>query len=481
VTGTGRLEQAVGHRIQRIVYGQPSADELHYLTTVDRAHLVMLVRQRLLDAADATALLRHIERLRMTGFAALRGVPTPRGLYLAYEDHLIATLGPGVGGRVHTGRSRNDLKATTTALRLRDRLAELDAEVLRLRAVLLARARAHRDAFMPLYTHHQAALPATYGYYLVGVALALGREATALAQAAEALDRCPLGAGAAAGSELPIDPGLTAALLGFAQPARHALDAVASHDGALRALAAAAGVALTVSRLATDLQLWSTAEFGFVTFPDRLVGGSSAMPQKRNAFLLEHLRAKAGSAVGAWTAAASMTRATPFTNAIEVGTEAVAEVWRGLDAVLDGVLLAQLLVTGARPVPQRMAARAEDGFVGATALANRLVQAGVPFRTAHHDVGAAVRRAVARGATRLADDDLPPGLRGTELALPALTARQRYGGGPGEFPGLYAAAYQELLGDRDRCRSTRDRWERAERRLAAEVARLTGEAGGERG
>lgn len=479
MSGTGRLEQTVGRRIQHIVYDPPSSDELRYLTTIDRAHIVMLVRRRLLDAADAAALLRHIARLRTADFAPLLGMPTPRGLYLAYEDHLIAALGPEVGGRLHTGRSRNDLKATITALRLRDRLAELDVAVARLRAVLLARARAHHDVLMPLYTHHQAALPATYGYYLVGVVLALGREATALRQAAETLDRCPLGAGAAAGSELPIDPGLTAALLGFTRPARHALDTVASRDGALRALAAAAGVALTVSRLATDLQLWSTAEFGFVVFPDRLVGGSSAMPQKRNAFLLEHLRAKAGTAVGAWTAAASMTRATPFTNAIEVGTEAVAEVYRGLDAVLDGVMLAQLLVAGARPVPDRMAARAGDGFVAATALANRLVQAGVSFRTAHREIGVAVRRAVARGATGLADEDLPPGLRGTELALPALTARQRYGGGPGDFPDLYAAAYQELLDDRDRRRSTRERWDHAERRLAAEVARVTGEVGGE--
>src|SRR6185369_5510392 len=109
-----------------------------------------------------------------------------------------------------------------------------------------------------------------------------------------------------------------------------------------------------------------------------------------------------GVAIGGWTAAASMTRGTPFSNAIEVGTEAVAEIGRGLDAVLDAVLLAQPIVAGARPEPARMAARAEAGFVGATAAANRLVRSGVPFRAAHREVGAAVRRAVARGATRLA-------------------------------------------------------------------------------
>jgi argininosuccinate lyase len=469
--GTGRLVQTVGHRVQRIVYAPPAHAELRRIATIDRAHLVMLVRQRLIGAAEAAALLHHIEWLCAVDFSPLRDMPTPRGLYLAYEDHLIAALGVEVGGRLHTARSRNDINATAAALRLRERLAELVHELLRLRAILLSRARAYRDVLMPLYTHHQAALPATYGYYLTGVALALGRDTTALLHAGAGLDQCPLGAGAAAGSELPIDPALTAALLGFAEPARHALDAVASRDVALRALAAAAGTALTLSRLATDLQLWSTAEFGLIEFPDRLVGGSSAMPQKRNAFLLEYLRAKPGTAIGAWTAAATMTRGTPFTNAIEVGTAALDEIWHGLDAVVDAVELAQSLAGGARPVPERMAQRAEDGFVAATALANQLVETGMPFRAAHREVGAAVRRALNRGATRLADEDLPEALRGVELGLPAIVARQRHGGGPGDVR-TYDTAYRELLAHRDRCRSIREGWRRAERWLAAEVAQL---------
>jgi argininosuccinate lyase len=208
---------------------------------------------------------------------------------------------------------------------------------------------------MPVHTHHQAAMPVTYGWYLLGVATALGRDLDALRTAAAGLDACPLGAGAVAGTDLPIDPARTARLLGFAGPAAHALDAVASRDVPLRVLGAAAGLAVTLSRLAADLQLWSTAEFGFVHFPDRLVGGSSAMPQKRNAFLLEHVRAKPAQALGAWAAAASAMAATPFTNSIEVGTEAVASVWTGLAAAEQAVLLAQVLVAGARTAtgPQR--------------------------------------------------------------------------------------------------------------------------------
>jgi argininosuccinate lyase len=354
-----------------------------------------------------------------------------------YEGYLIERLGADVGGVLHTGRSRNDLKATMTSLRLREWLLEFASQALRLEGVLLSRARAHRAVVMPVYTHFQAAMPLTYGHYLLGVARALGREVDALRHAAGGLDACPLGASAVAGTDLPIEPQRTARLLGFATPAEHAVDAVASRDVPLRLLAAATGVAVVLSRLATDLQVWSTAEFAFVAFPDRLVGGSSAMPQKRNAFLLEHVKAKPALAVGAYTAAAAAMAGTPFTNTIEVGTEAVGAVWAGLRAAEESVLLSQVLVSGARPQVDRMRERAEDGFTAATVLANRLVRAGVPFRTAHHAVGDAVRRAVEAGATNLADFVAPQWRDLVTGDLAELVHAQRYGGGPGAFGTTY--------------------------------------------
>lgn len=476
----GRITATVSPRTRRIVYGCPTpaqvVDELDATTLIDQAHLVMLAERQLIGGAEAAALLVHIGRLRADRFLALVSVETPRGLYLAYEEHLIEALGPDVGGRLHTGRSRNDLKATITAMRARAETHGLVAELVRLQAVLLGRARAHRDLVMPVHTHFQAALPVTYGYYLTGLALALGRDLDALRRCADDLRRCPMGAGAAAGSALPVDPARVAALLGFDEPPRHALDAVASRDVLLRVLAAAAGVTLTLSRLAADLQLWSTAEFGFVAFPDRLVGGSSAMPQKRNAFLLEHLTAKAGAVVGAFTAAATITRGTPFTNSIQVGTEAVAAAWPGLAAALDAVRLAQSLVLGARPVAARMLAGAEEGFVGATALANRLVETGVPFRAAHRLVGDAVRHAVDRGATRLTDRDLPVGLAGTDHSMAALVAGQRYGGGPGAFDDGFACAYEDLTGHARWCAAARRRQRTARHDLATAVDALLARA-----
>jgi argininosuccinate lyase len=453
MSDVGRLTATVGPRTRRIVYGTPGPAEiraeLEPISTVDLAHVVMLAEQDLLPVPAAGTLLTRILRLRATGFAELIGVPAPRGLYLAYENLLIADLGTQLGGRLHTGRSRNDIKATTTALQVRADVADLLGELLRLQAVVLSRARSHRDVVMPIYTHFQPAMPVTYGYYLTGIAAALGRDATGLRQALDTLVVSPLGAGAVAGTDLPIDPARTAALLGFAAPPTHATDAVASRDGVLRALAAAATAAVTLSRLGTDLQLWSTQEFGFLTFPDQLVGGSSAMPQKRNAFLLEHLKGAAGAAIGAWTTAATTMKSTPFTNSIEVGTQAVGGAGAALRQVHDAVQLAQVLVSGARVVPERMLRRAEEGFVTATVVANRLVREGVPFRAAHQAVGAAVREAVAEGATTLTSvagsDDVGADV---EVVLPPiadLVAEQDRGGGPGAVGTAMRAARSDLV------------------------------------
>ncbi len=447
MTGTGRLAAEIGLRTQRIIYGTPSAAELvaelGYQTQVDQAHVLMLLDRELTTPATARTLLGCIAELRERDFEQLLDRPVPRGLYLMYEGYLITELGPDVGGVLHTGRSRNDLKATITLLRLRDWLIGFGAQLIRLEAVLLNRARCNRSVLMPVYTHFQAAMPISYGYYLLGIVQALARDLATLRHAADSLLISPLGAGAVAGSDLAIDPAFTAELLGFTRSNPHALDAVASRDVALRLLSAASTVAISLSRLAADLQLWSSTEFGLVEFPDRLVGGSSAMPQKRNAFLLEHVRAKPALAIGAWTAAAAAMSATPFTNSIEVGTEAMAAVWPGLAASSDSVLLCQALVSGARPVAGRMRARAEEGFTGATAIANQLVRNGIPFRSAHEKVGSAVRQAVAVDSTDLAGSGPPGWLDGIEAAsieLDGLIQTQRFGGGPGAFEGTFDSA-----------------------------------------
>jgi argininosuccinate lyase len=487
--GTGRLSRGLGGRAHRVVFGA-NADaaidlELPYITVIDEAHLVMLAERRLVDAGAAAGLLTEIHTLRAAGFAPLRGRPAPRGVYLLYEDHLIDRLGMRVGGVLHTGRSRNDLKATMHHLRLRELAIAGLRGLLRLQALLLSRARRFRTVVMPVYSQFQPATPGSFGHYLLGVGESLGQDILGLWQACEGLGQCPLGAASGGGTDVAIDPARTAALLGFAAPVSHAGYAVASRDTAVRLLSACVLAGLTLSRLSADLQLWSTPEFGLVDFPDSLVGSSSAMPQKRNPFLLEHIKGGAGSLVGAWTAAVTNIKNVPFGNSVEVTTEAVDPVWPAIDRFAGLVELAISVVAGARPCQEAMLRSADEGFTVATAVANRLVAKGVPFRVAHRVVGRLVTELIDEGVHVPSEVDIhSTGLRldallrsegvttrveltRADLDPAAVLAATDFGGGPG--PRSFAAAYDRLAAAwRDHAREVAA-W--SDRLVAAETER----------
>lgn len=432
---TGRITSGIKPEIAEMLFGTTVDEaidtELGCITQVDRAHLVMLAEQGLVADDVARTVLRAIDELRATDYATLRGKQADRGLFLLYESVL-----PD-GGVLQTGRSRNDLNATVLLLRLRDEWLALARAVLGLQAVLIKRAAELADVVMPAYTHYQPAVPITYGHWLAGVAFALGRDAAAVVDAGRTgLARCPLGAGSAGGTSLPIDPARTAELLGFEHPVVHSLDAVASRDVVLRLLAAASIAGVTLSRLAADLLPWLGGEYGFLTLPDDLVGSSSLMPQKRNPFVLEQVQGRTTAAVGAFTAASAAMHATPFTNSIAVGTEAVSHVWRGLRSITEAMRLAAFMVDGARPVPERMLQRAVEGYTTATALADRkVVGEGMSFRDAHHQVGSLINELEAAGR-HIEEDGLDPA---------SVVAASRYGGGPA--PSSIEAGLELLRGE----------------------------------
>src|SRR6266571_7495745 len=355
---TGRIKQSLTPTARRILFGE-TADksidaELGYATQVDCAHLLALAELRLVESSRAARVLQEIMDLRASAFRALHGLTARRGWFLLYEDYLIENLGTETGGILQTGRSRNDLNATVLRLRLRAPYLRLLNEALRLQAILLRRAEKFAAVVMPAYTHYQAAVPATYGHYLAGVAPAINRDIDELFFAGCELEVCPLGAGAVGGTKWPLDTAKTAELLGFDRPSANSFDVVASRDLILRLLSATAIFGVTLSRLAADLLLWSTAEFGFLLFPDNLVGSSSMMPQKRNPFLLEHVQGRSTAALGAFVSASSAMHAKPFTNSISVGTEAVSHVWPALQNIMEAATLARLVVAGAKPQPEAM-------------------------------------------------------------------------------------------------------------------------------
>lgn len=436
--GTGRIHGSLSLKAQRLYYGRPDdeadLEALGLISRVDRAHVVMLAEQRIIPPDKAALLLRTVSGVERDGFAAVISRDRPRGLYLAYEQVLSELCGSEVGGLLHTGRSRNDLNATTTLMILRRQGIEVLADGCRLLTALLSAAGEYLDAVMAIHTHYQLAMPITYGYYLTGVALALHRDLDRIVHALQSIRRCPLGAHAVAGTDLALNTQRTAALLGFESGPLHAVDAIASRDIALDILASAVNIGVTVSRLATDLQLWSTTELGYLEFPDWLVGSSSAMPQKRNAFLLEYLKARPSRLFGAWVTAVSASKSVPFTNSIEVGTEAMAPMGAALRTTRDILAMAALVVAGAGARVEVAQAAAGRGFIDATVLANEMVRHGVPFREAHERVGTAVLLALETGAGWP-----PPGLE--QIDLRAAADRARYGGGPGSRESSLAAAW----------------------------------------
>jgi argininosuccinate lyase len=448
---TGRILLGIKERARQIVFGA-TADlsleaELPYICQVDQAHLIMLAERGIIPRNSAALILREIGKLQASDFAPLRNRQAPRGCYLLYEQYLIEKLSIETGGVLQTARSRNDLNSTVVLLRIRKPYQRLLQETLRLVAILLRRARRYADVVMPAYTHYQAAVPVTYGHYLAGVAGALSRDTTALLELSAQLNRNPLGAGAVGGTSLPIDMVRTGKLLGFQATVPNSFDAIASRDLVVRLLAAAAILGITLSRISADLLLWTTAEFGFLTLPDDLIGSSSMMPQKRNPFLIEQAQGRSAAPLGALMAAATAMHGTPFTNSIAAGSEAVNNLWNPLRQVSEATTLLRLVIGGAVPQRGRMLERAEGGYTAATELANRLIVHGdLPFRAAHRKVGELVREATDNGADlQQAASSLAqvyPQVSLTGLDATSVVRESEFGGGPG--PGSVSACLLTL-------------------------------------
>ncbi|MEO3814906.1 argininosuccinate lyase [Sphaerisporangium sp. B11E5] len=483
---TGRLTTPLDPALQRMLLEPhwertaPWKAELERITRVDLAHVVMLAERGVVGRGEAAALLTAISGLRDQDFRPIEGRPAPRGLYLAYEGYLIGVLGEEVGGLLHTGRSRNDLNATCLRLGLREPLARLLRRLIRLELVLVNRARRYGATVMPAYTHHQPAVPVTYGHYLTGLAGALSREVDALLHAGEGLASSPLGAGAVGGTSIPVDAARTAELLGFDAVVPNSIDAVAARDMVLRLLAAATTLGVVLSRAATDLLLWSSEEHGLIRLPDDLVGSSSMMPQKRNPFVLEHVRGKTSAALGAFVAAAAAMRNEPFTNSVAVGTEGTKPVWDALRESEEAVTILLKVFSGATVNAAAMERRAGESMITATAVAEEMVRRGVPFRRAHHEVGLAARLVLDGAAPSLADVLRDRGHFETPGDVPADPAKvceaAEYGGGPG--PRSRARAIAQVCGrvtaHRARLRAWTESWREAEARTTRAVHAVTG-------
>ena len=311
---------------------------------VHLAHALMLADQGIVGREDIATILAELLRLNEEGPSALQIDYLQEDLYSYVESHLIGRLGSDVGGRLHTGRSRNDLNVTSWRLALRAKVLDVLDGLAALRGTVLGLARDHRELVMPGYTHSQHAQPISLGYYLLAFADVLARDFRRLAGALDHVDCSPLGAGALNTTAFPIDRHATARSLGFPGLVEVAYDAVSSRDDAHEVVAALAILMTGLSRLATDLQSWNTAEFGFIELADEFSSVSSIMPQKKNPQGLEYAKAAAAQVTGALTTVLACSKNTSFSDvndgvtALNVPALDAAERTRCCLSVIDGIL-----------------------------------------------------------------------------------------------------------------------------------------------
>ncbi len=360
------------------------------------AHAGRLARAGLILPRDHQQLLSGLEQVASeVRSGAFRPQPEDEDIHMAVERRLAELIGePAL--RLHTGRSRNDQVALDLRLWTRAAAVRLAEGVLGLEEVLLRRARRERATLMPGYTHLQRAQPVTLAHHLLAYFEMLERDRERLQELHRRAGLSPLGAGALAGSTLPLGRLEAALELGLRAPTANSLDSVSDRDFALELLFACALTAVHLSRLAEDLILWSTAEFGFLELPDRWATGSSLMPQKKNPDLLELVRGRAGRPVAGLVGLLLVLKGLPLSYNRDLQEDkahlfpAVASVEASLEALAG--LLAEVSFNR-----ESMARAATDPRLLATDLAERLVQEGVPFRGAHELVGRLVSRAEGEG------------------------------------------------------------------------------------
>jgi argininosuccinate lyase len=385
-----------------------------------RAHVAGLVRARLLSAREGARLARGLRRVeRELADGRFRFVPGDEDVHMAIERRLTEIVGP-VGGKLHTGRSRNDQVALDLRLWLRAECDAADARLARLQRALTTVARRHADALMPGYTHVQRAQPILLAHHLLAYREMLARDRGRFRDCRARADELPLGAGALAGAGFSIDRAFVARRLGFSRVSANSIDAVSDRDVAAEFLAAAAIAAVHLSRLAEDIVLWASEEFGFVELPDAFATGSSMMPQKKNPDVAELVRGKTGRVVGALVALLTTLKGLPlaYNRDLQEDKPPLFDAADTLAASLD--VLAEMLPALCFRT-ERMAAAA-DGLLLATDLADLLVERGVPFRRAHEIVGGLVRHCLATG-TALRDLDPETLRRHAPELTPALVRR----------------------------------------------------------
>ena len=401
-----------------------------------RAHVRGLARAGILDDDETSAVLGALDAVEgELAAGSFTFVPTDEDIHTAVERR-VTELAGAAGAKLHTGRSRNDQVATDLRLYAKRELHAVAARVVDFQQVLLERAEAAGDAYLPGYTHLQQAQPVLLAHHLLAHAWALSRDVDRLLDARRRLDVSPLGAGALAGSSLPLDPAATADDLGFADVFANSLDAVSDRDFVAESLFAIALLGIHLSRIGEELIIWSSAEFGFLGLDDAYSTGSSMLPQKKNPDIAELARGKAGRLIGNLVGLLSTLKALPLAYNRDL-QEDKEPLFDSVEQISLALAAMRGLVGTSTFRVDAMQRAADTPTSSATDLAEHLVSTGVPFREAHAIVGALVRTHLDDGADLAELVGAHPQLGPDAVALlapGAAVARRTTPGGGGPQP-----------------------------------------------
>lgn len=361
-----------------------------------KAHVKMLAAQGIIPAETADAIRAELDKIpKRIETGDFSYDITMEDIHMHIESALIEVLG-AEGARVHSARSRNDQVALDIRLYLRDQVDELIAGIRHFQRALVLQADANKDVILPGFTHLQHAQVVVFAHHLLAYVEMLDRDAERLADCRKRLNVCPLGSGALAGSTLPINREMVAEELNFSRCTRNSMDAVADRDFAIELVSALAIFAMHTSRLSEDLILWCSQEFNFVELDDAFCTGSSLMPQKKNPDVCELTRGKTARVYGALTALLTMCKGLPLTYNRDLQEDKLA-IFDALDTVQMILKVYPPMIETMVLRKENMRAAASDPALMATDLAEKLVELGVPFRTAHHRVGSFVKYCKEKG------------------------------------------------------------------------------------
>jgi argininosuccinate lyase len=371
-----------------------------------RAHVVMLGRQGIIPGETAAALDAELERIAGELESGVLEIDeTAEDIHSFIEGVLTERLGD-TGRAVHAGRSRNDQVALDFRLCLKRRVPEILNELAETLRVLLDRAEEHAASVMPGYTHLQRAQPVTLGHHLVAWCAGLERDCGRFRDAVSRLDECPLGAGALAGSTLPLDRDAVARDLGFGGPTLNSMDSVADRDFALELASACAILMTHLSRFCEDIAVWASEEFRFIDLAEKWSTGSSIMPQKKNPDFAELIRGKAARTAGNLTTLIILLKGLPYAYDKDLQEDKEA-LFDSLDTVHACLRMFRGMTGSAVFNTPRMEAACTGGFLEATDAAEYLVRRGLPFRKAHEVTALVVRDCAAAGQRTIAERSLP--------------------------------------------------------------------------